>query len=331
VALHALAAGYGVGVWLRNRRYDRSAGAVALPIPVISVGNVTAGGTGKTPLVMALARGLIERGHKPGIVSRGYGAERGRESDEAALTARAVPGAVCVTDPDRVAAARRAIAAAGVDCIIADDAFQHRRLARDLDIVVIDATCPFGFGHLLPRGLLREPLSGLRRADTIVVSRTDLVDAKALAAIDEQLDRWAPGTPRLRSRHRPVEFVALDGTPVNIEPGSIQRAVATAAVGNPESFARTLAAMGVATAATYWWPDHHVYRAKDVRALAERCRSRAADALLVTEKDAVKLAPLLDEPFVCPVYALRVEIDFVGPDGTILWNQVDPLMRGAGR
>ncbi|MCH7719448.1 MAG: tetraacyldisaccharide 4'-kinase [Planctomycetes bacterium] len=329
MALRIAAACYGVGVRLRNRRYDRSPAAIELPVPVISVGNITAGGTGKTPLVIALTRGLIERGRRVSVVSRGYGAKRGAASDEMMLISRAVPGAVCLADPDRVAAARRAIDTAGVDCVIADDAFQHRRLARDLDIVVIDATCPFGYGHLLPRGLLREPLSGLDRADVIVISRANLVDLTALALIDEQLDRWAPNRPRLKSCHAPRGFFRLDGSPGDIEPGDIRRALVTAAIGNPDSFARTLGDLGVCIAATHWWPDHHVYRAHDIQFLGDQCRLHSADCLLITEKDAVKVAPLVERQLPCPIYALRVEIDFVGDDGRMLWDRIDELLRGA--
>lgn len=329
LALRMAATCYGIGVRLRNRRYDRSPAAIELPVPVISVGNITAGGTGKTPLVIALTRRLIERGRRVGVVSRGYGAKRGATSDEMMLTSRAVPGAVCVADPDRVAAARRAIDTAGVDCVVADDAFQHRRLARDLDIVVIDATRPFGFGHLLPRGLLREPLSGLARADVIVISRTNLVDPAALALIDEQLDRWAPNRPRLRSCHAPHGFFKLDGSPADVEPGDIRRALVTAAIGNPDSFARTLGDLGVSIAATHWWPDHHVYGAPDVQFLADQCHMHSADCLLVTEKDSVKLAPLVAGQLPCPIYALHVEIDFVGDDGRMLWDRIDDLLRGA--
>lgn len=329
MALRTVAAGYGVGVRLRNRRYDHSQAAIELPVPVISVGNITTGGTGKTPLVIALTRRLIERGWKVSVVSRGYGAERGAASDEMMLIPRAVPGAVCVADPDRVAAARRAIDTAGVDCVVADDAFQHRRLARDLDIVVIDATCPFGYGHLVPRGLLREPLSGLARANVIVISRTNLVDAAELALVEEQLDRWAPNQPRLKTCHAPSGFFRLDGSPVDIEPGDIRRALVTAAIGNPDSFARTLGGLGVSIAARHWWPDHHVYRAHDIQFLGDQCRLHSADCLLITEKDAVKLAPLVEGQLPCPIYALRVEIDFVGDDGRMLWDRIDDLLRGA--
>ena len=162
----------------------------------------------------------------------------------------------------------------------------------------------------------------------IVISRANLVDANALTHIDEQLDRWAPSRPRLRSCHLPRGLYGLNGSPADIDPGDIGRAFATAAIGNPDSFARTLDDLGVSIAATRWWPDHHVYRARDVQLLADQCRLHSADCMLVTEKDAVKLGPLIDGHLPCPVYALRVEIDFMDDDGRMLWDRVDALLRG---
>jgi len=159
-ALGALRAGswlYGAAVTLRNRWYDGHT-APTVSVPVISVGNLTVGGTGKTPMVMAVARCLQRLGGNPVIIARGYRAGPNGPNDEELLIRKRCPSVAYLAEKDRLAAAETAARRFAADCAILDDGFQHRRLARQLDIVLIDATCPFGFGYLLPRGLLREPI-----------------------------------------------------------------------------------------------------------------------------------------------------------------------------
>ncbi len=152
---------YTAAVRWRNRRYDGAHAAIArVGVPVLSVGNLTLGGTGKTPLVEWIARWFGERGVRVGIVSRGYGATNGQKNDEALELELSLPNVPHVQNPDRVAAARDAIERHGCQLILLDDGFQHRRLGRDLDIVLLDASAPFGFEHVFPRGMLREPLAG---------------------------------------------------------------------------------------------------------------------------------------------------------------------------
>ncbi|MEO1997370.1 MAG: tetraacyldisaccharide 4'-kinase, partial [Planctomycetaceae bacterium] len=161
--LECLASIYGSGVRLRNRTYDRGLRKVqALPVPAISVGNLTAGGTGKTPFVAYLANSFCTHQHQPAILSRGYGSQDGEANDEKRVLDLLCPNVPHDQHPDRVAAAARVCEQHNIDVLILDDGFQHRRAARDLDIVLIDALNPWGFGHLLPRGLLREPPSALQ-------------------------------------------------------------------------------------------------------------------------------------------------------------------------
>ncbi|MHC4480063.1 MAG: tetraacyldisaccharide 4'-kinase, partial [Planctomycetota bacterium] len=195
--LRGAAGGYGLGVALRNGLYrigwrrPRRVG-----VPVISVGNITAGGTGKTPFVAWLARLLVIRKRWPAILSRGYGRDRRLGvDDENALLARLTPQVPIVVNSDRLEGAESAVSQHAADVLILDDGFQHRRIARDLDVVLIDALWPFGAGHLLPRGLLREPLGGLRRAGFFLITRADLVSAGRLRAIKERLSELGPGTP----------------------------------------------------------------------------------------------------------------------------------------
>ncbi len=163
---------YALAVSARNRRYDRGAHLThRAGVPVISVGNLTLGGTGKTPMVKWLAQRLQNSGVRVAIVSRGYGAANGAPNDEAMELAAALPNVPHIQSRDRVAAAARAIQGFHSQVLLLDDGFQHRRLARDLDIVLLDALEPFGFEHVFPRGTLREPLAGLRRADFVCLSR----------------------------------------------------------------------------------------------------------------------------------------------------------------
>ena len=172
-ALGAAEIPYAWAMRRRNRRYDARRAAVhRVDATVISVGNLTLGGVGKTPMVLWLAQWLSARSIPLAIVSRGYGA-RGGANDEARELAQRLPGVPHLQNPDRIAAAEEAIRRHSVRAILLDDAFQHRRIARDLDIVLLDAFEPFGFGHVFPRGTLREPLEGLRRADIVALSRAD--------------------------------------------------------------------------------------------------------------------------------------------------------------
>ena len=186
----------------RNRRYDCGAKTVyRVDVPVISVGNLTLGGTGKTPMVEWIVRRFLAQGKKVGIISRGYGAHGG-PNDEARELAWKLPGVPHVQDPDRVAAARRAIGDFGCQVLVLDDAFQHRRIGRDLDIVLLDALEPLGYEHVFPRGTLREPVEGLARADVVALSRADLLtaDKREQSAIAWQSCRRRRCGPRLSMR-----------------------------------------------------------------------------------------------------------------------------------
>jgi tetraacyldisaccharide 4'-kinase len=327
---------YGLGVAWRNRRYDRGLDRTSVEAAVISVGNVTAGGTGKTPLVIAVARLLAERGRNVAVVSRGYKAPPGQRADELALISRHLPGIVCMGDPNRPRAARVLVDRHGVDAIVLDDAFQHRRLARDLDIVTVDATCPLGYGHLLPRGLLREPPTALRRADLIVVTRADQVDEQSLQALHARLEEIAPQVRRINARHRPAGLVELDGHEAistlvtggrtseqpteNID--SASRVFVFSAIGNPAAFEKTVLELGAHVCGQLRFGDHHRYELADLVRLANQAKRCGAELLLTTEKDAVKIAALsFDWP--CRIAALRIEIEFLEEGCGILQEMLE--------
>ena len=203
LGLSAASLPYAWAVRLRNRGYDRGwIGAYRSPVPVISVGNLTVGGTGKTPCVEYLARYFQDHGTRVAILSRGYGSLNG-PNDEAQVLAENLPGIPHLQGADRAAIARQAVEQLAAQLLILDDGFQHRRMVRDLDIVLIDATNPWGHNRLMPRGLLREPLASLRRAAVVILSRADQVAVSALDAIATRIRRENADVLIVKAVHEP--------------------------------------------------------------------------------------------------------------------------------
>ncbi len=308
---------YAAVIAARNARFERQPDRVVhVGVPVISVGNLTTGGTGKTPLVIDLTKRLQARGRRVGVISRGYRSARGHRSDEERLVRRHCPNVITMARPKRIVAARVVVDGQRCDCVIADDAFQHRQLGRDLDIVVIDALRPFGHGHLLPRGLLREPIESLHRADLVVISRADQVKAPELAAIAARVQRVRPDLPIIRARHRPGGFWSLDGSePRDVPAGA--RGLCFAGIGNPAAFVATLQSLGIEPQRSMWWPDHHAYTWRNVGRVLLTAFSNRAEWVLTTEKDAVKLA-VFPTDWPIPAAALRIEIEFLDDGEAVL-------------
>jgi tetraacyldisaccharide 4'-kinase len=289
-ALAALEAPYTAAVRLRNWRFDTGRAAVhRVEVPVVSVGNITLGGTGKTPTVEWLARWFIERGVRVGIVSRGYGAREGRPNDEALELAESLPEVPHVLDRDRVRGARRAIDEFGCRLLVLDDAFQHRRLARDFDLVLIDALEPFGFGHVFPRGTLREPLAGWRRADALVLTRVEQVDDARRAEIRRQALEVAPRALWLEAAYAPHALRSAAGTEQPLESLSGQRVAAFCGIGNPAGFQGALARLGYDVAGRREFADHFAYRETDIAELARWSDALDVTAIVCTRKDLVKI------------------------------------------
>ncbi|MBI5364060.1 MAG: tetraacyldisaccharide 4'-kinase, partial [Planctomycetes bacterium] len=224
--LRAPACLFELAVRARRTAYDRGwLAGTKLPVPVVCVGNLTTGGTGKTPLVAWVVRELVARGFRPGILSRGYGAKPGEKNDEALLLERLCPNVAHVQDKERARGGARLVEL-GCDAIGLDDGFQHRKLARDLDLVLVDATRPWGLAAdergravqaLLPRGLLREPPSSLARAHALVITRCDAVTQAELARLQLELPRHAPGRGVAHARHAPRAWVDERGTRSELE------------------------------------------------------------------------------------------------------------------
>ncbi len=279
--------------------------ATKVDAPVISVGNLTTGGTGKTPMVAWVVHQLMAAGASPAVVTRGYKAREGR-SDEAEMLTRTCDCAM-VVNADRVAGARTAIVA-GADMIVLDDGFQHRRIHRDLDIVLIDATNPFGYGHVLPRGLMRERPTALQDADILVVTRCDQVDQAELQAIFDQLHEYAPHAPICQATHKPTAVLGDDDNVRDIAELAGKRVLAFCGLGNPESFFTTLRHVGADLVSHIAYDDHTAYDQKTVETINDYAAQAQADVLVTTEKDAVKLAGL---QFDRPLWQLAIRIDFV--------------------
>jgi len=309
--LHALSLPYRLGCSGRLALYR--AGLLLsreLDARVISVGNITAGGTGKTPLVIWLGRWLQQRGIRTAILSRGYGEkdpQGGRESDEVLLLRRHLPKVPHLVGKSRAAAGVKAIEDHGAECLLLDDGFQHLALGRDLDIVVIDSLVPFGYGHLLPRGFLREPLSGLRRADLIVLTRCDLCPKEELRALHRRIREICGYRRIVESVHRPVRFYSHrtgEGRPLGWVQG--RKVYAFSALGNPRAFPGTLVALGAEMLHHQAFRDHHWYDAGDLAALAQWAAAAGAEAIVTTEKDAVKIQAFPEGA--PPLYVLAVEL-----------------------
>jgi tetraacyldisaccharide 4'-kinase len=266
--------------------------AKKLSCPVISVGNITAGGTGKTPLVEAIARWLRDRGVKVAIVSRGYAAEKTGKgvSDEFLLLRENLPDVPHITGANRWEAGKQAIERHSAECLVLDDGFQHLALSRDLDLVVIDTTNPFGYGYLLPRGLLREPVSGIGRADLLLLSRRELCPPQRLQGLKEVLARLNPDAQVVEMEHEITELRRFDGGE-GLAPEWLQgrKVYAFCGIGNPPAFELGLKRLGASLVGSCAFPDHHRYREPEIEELILAARDFGAEALVTTQKDRVKI------------------------------------------
>ncbi|MBK9162992.1 MAG: tetraacyldisaccharide 4'-kinase [Acidobacteria bacterium] len=325
---------YAAGAGLRNALYDRKWFEVhSLGAPVISVGNITAGGTGKTPVVALVTEILAESGERVCILTRGYGrrepgkrvvvsdgssilADAETGGDEPVELARRLAGtAVIIADADRVAAAKYARNEFAVSCFVLDDGFQHRRAARELDIVCIDATDPFGGGELLPAGRLRESPANLCRADAVIITKAEA--AADLAKLEQEIRRFASEAEIFRAESGISGFTELSAFLAGENAGSNRDlpgpAFAFCGLGNPEHFFATLRRAGADVAGTKAFRDHHRYTKTDVEWFTASANAAGASALLTTAKDAVKLEP---ELFSLPCFVAELstlvapEIDF---------------------
>lgn len=301
---------YGLIVAGRNQLFDTGIRrSVELGRPTVSVGNITTGGTGKTPMVLYLARQLQAMGGSPAVLTRGYhGGDEARQ-----MQTELGPGVPVEVNPDRAAGARAVLARQPqTQVFILDDGFQHRQVTRDLDLVLIDATDPFGLGHLLPRGLLREPIGALRRADAVILTRIEQVTADEIASLDRRITDIT-GQP-------PVAYAAMAWSAVRHEDEQHSvdalkrlRVIGVCGIGNPSPFEGALRKASAEVVDVYRFADHHLYTAADRERLEQAAADARADALVMTEKDWVKWSALEGrsaDAAVRPVYRPVLQLEF---------------------
>jgi tetraacyldisaccharide 4'-kinase len=299
---------YGAAVRARNAGFDVGVlRAHQAPVPVVSVGNLTTGGTGKTPVVAAIVEWFTSRGVRPAILSRGYRPHAGAVNDEKLVLDQLCPGVPHLQGANRVESAAVACRQHGADVLVLDDGFQHRRLTRDLDLVLIDALDPWGSDHLLPRGLLREPRSALRRADAVILTRADLCPPEQKARIIDEIRRFGPDEPPIEAEFRPTGLINTAAEQAAVD--SLAAVAAFCGIGNPDGFLRTLADAGLKHVAAFRaFRDHHHYSATDLDDLARWAAEQNAAALVTTQKDLVKIPQTrLGE---LPLWALTVRAKF---------------------
>lgn len=281
---------YVLAVQLRNAAYQRGwLRSERVPAAVVSIGNLTVGGTGKTPFVEYVARFYRNLDRRVAILSRGYGGAGGR-NDEALVLEENLPDVPHRQGADRVVLAKIAITELKSEVLVLDDGFQHRRLARNVDVVLIDATTPWGHGYLLPRGLLREPPASLRRADVIVLTRCDQVPVEQRERLRRTIGRIAPHKFLVETTHRPVDLCNSDGENAPLDLLREGAAAAFCGIGNPEAFRRTVLDLGARVEDFRSYPDHHAYGRADVEELHRWAEQLPCGTPIVTtQKDAVKL------------------------------------------
>ena len=260
---------------------------------VISIGNITTGGTGKTPLVIWLCGYLNEKEQNSAVLTRGYKAEHGKLTDEPAILAKSCGQTCVVVDSDRVRGAQKAISQSNANVLVLDDGFQHRRLHRDLDIIAIDATCPFGYEKVLPAGLLREPLKGISRADAVVITRYEQAEREMADSIIDRVKQIDPDLVIAKAVHEHPFAVMIKGQKLSIEQLREKSIYAFCGIGNPDAFFNNLKDLGLNIVGQKIYNDHHDYSDEDIDDIYEEARYLNAEIVLSTEKDWVKTALLV--------------------------------------
>jgi tetraacyldisaccharide 4'-kinase len=344
--LAALSAPYEMVMRANLAVYERGMKAHTRPaLPVVSVGNITLGGTGKTTTTRRLARDLLGRGLRPGIVLRGHKRDADHPwqlasdgggllidtevaGDEAAMLAETVPGAPIAVGKRRERVVGL-LAEAGAQAAILDDGFQFFRMQREVDLVLVDATFDLSVARVFPAGHLREPLDHLRRATHLLITHADLAAEERIERTGRLLHKYAPDAPLMLSRHAPSGVYALDA-PDDVRPPETLRGMPVAAmcaVGNPESFRELLEDLGADVVATCFFPDHHAYQAEDWERVRAALGDSGAESIVVTEKDAVKLPPAPED--LPPVAAVAVDLSIM--KGEESWDELVGRVEQAAR
>lgn len=280
-------------------RREHKAGAI-----VISVGNITLGGTGKTPFTIFLADHFQAMGINCAILTRGYG------NDENKMIKDELPDISVFVGQDRVTSAQLAVSE-GKDVLILDDGFQHRRIARDLNILMLDSTKMFGNRFLLPRGTLREPIRSLKRADFFMLSKTDRINEEQKEEIMRQLNTTFPGKPVVSTRHKPSFLTDVTGSAHSIDSLCGKKVMLLSGIADPDYFAFLVEQTGAAIISRLDYPDHHCYRQMDIGKVYAKCATENIEAIIVTKKDHVKLKELDISSIEDKVFVMNIIVDIV--------------------
>lgn len=325
------AAGYGLGLYARLVAYNLQVfKQKKVNVPVISIGNITCGGTGKTPVTIDLAQRLTDMGHKVGVLSRGYKRlskdpyvvvsdgrgnfrDCGESGDEPYMIARAVPEAVVIVGSKRVVTAPMALSKYGCDVLLLDDGFQHFPIARNSDIVLIDYHDELGNDRLLPAGRLREPLTALSRADWVIITKVPVApDFERLIRIRSIINKYAPQAEVSSCRMAPHSVRTLDGD-VALPPTTLNgtKVIAFSGIARPSVFVSQLEQLGADVVGHRSYGDHHWYTHQDVSDLADDFQTKEAELIVTTEKDAVKLQPAMVKGL--HIAVLTQHLQWLGP------------------
>lgn len=315
-----------------------------LPCRVISVGNITFGGTGKTPTVRTIAAEMVARGLRPVILSRGHGGGSNSRAavvsdgnkrlmqaaecgDEPAMLADLLPGVPVVIGKNRWESGQIAIQRFKPDIILLDDGLQYWQLDRQADVVLVNAVEPFGYGHVMPRGALREPASGLRRASVVLITNSDKVSSAQLDDVRNRIAGIAPGKLIVEASHCPVGLRTLAGESLGLDWLSGRPVSTVCSIGTPGLFRDSVAALGANVVRDFSFPDHHLWRSEEIGAIAGEAADAGAEALVTTEKDAVKLPA---GELKLPILAVDIKVEFRHRDlvGALLdmVNDVEPKL-----
>jgi tetraacyldisaccharide 4'-kinase len=287
-----------------------------VPVPVISIGNITMGGTGKTPMVEFVAKYLSEKGKKVAILSRGYGGKQASRqagklvNDEHLVLSENLPDIPNLLGKNRAKSAQTAIEGHGAECLILDDGFQHWKLERNLDIVVIDALNPFGLERLIPQGTLREPLRNLRRARIFVLSHCDQCPQDSLDLIRQRLKQINDNAPIVETAHYPSLIETLNShESFGVSWLNGKNVYAFCGLGNPESFKLTLKGLGARVSRFDCFLDHHFYKQDELNRIIKEAEGLGAEAIITTQKDGVKIKCLnMIRSKEIPLLVLKIEM-----------------------
>jgi len=311
---------YGMILWMRDIWYAAglSRSKALRRVKVISIGNITVGGTGKTPMAIKIAALLEERGRHVAVLLRGYG------TDEHKMLKEALGDIPVIKGKNRVKSGKEAMEKHNTDTLILDDGFQYRKLRKDFNILLIDAGNPFGNGHLLPRGILRDKIRNIRHADAVVLTKA----RGSTDAVSKRIKEIAPGAELFTAVHKPVYlWDIINKKELDLSLLKKRRIASLSGIGDPGYFNELLGELGANKILEYSFLDHHDYTQQEIDEILNRCRINNVDTVVTTQKDAAKLAPGLNLDETIKFYFLKIRMDFI-KDETRFLNRLLGICNG---